>query len=237
VAVLDTGVDLNHPALTQRLVPGYDFVDLDADPSEVGVYGQDQAYGHGTHVAGLVALVAPDAKLMPIRVLDANGVGTVWGLTQAMAYAIDPDQDPRTADGASIINLSMSMGRHTTILKKLLRVAEAKNVVVVAAAGNTGTSKPEYPAAEKVPNKLAVAASTPMGALADFSTYGRWVDVAAPGTDVLSSVLGGIRLMERDIHGDPARLRDSSPAQGEQPHAGGDCSHSRDASGYRESRC
>jgi thermitase len=174
---------------------------------------------------------------MPIRVLDANGVGTVWGLTQAMAYAIDPDQDPRTADGASIINLSMSMGRHTTILKKLLRVAEAKNVVVVAAAGNTGTSKPEYPAAEKVPNKLAVAASTPMGALADFSTYGRWVDVAAPGTDVLSSVPGGDTAHGTGHPWRPARLRDSCPAQGEQPHAGGDCSHSRDASGYRESRC
>ncbi len=191
VAVLDTGVDRSHPALAQQLVSGYDFVDLDADPSEEGVYGQDRAYGHGTHVAGLVALVAQDAKIMPIRVLDAHGVGTVWRLTQAMKYAVDPDQDPRTADGASVINISISMVHHTTILKKFLKLAEAKNVVVVAAAGNSGTSKPEYPAAEKVPNKLSVAASTSLGDLADFSSYGKWVNVAAPGVDVVSSVPGG----------------------------------------------
>jgi subtilisin family serine protease len=83
------------------------------------------------------------------------------------------------------------MKHHTTILKKFLKVAEAKNVVVVAAAGNRGTSKPEYPAAERVPNKLSVAASTSMGNLADFSSYGKWVDVAAPGVDVVSSVPGG----------------------------------------------
>lgn len=78
VAVLDTGVDLAHPALAGRLVPGYDFVDFDSDPSEVGVYGIDRGFGHGTHVAGLVALAAPDAKIMPVRVLDPSGRGNAW---------------------------------------------------------------------------------------------------------------------------------------------------------------
>jgi subtilisin family serine protease len=75
VATLDTGVDTTHPALVDHLVPGYDFVDFDDDPSEL-MYSYGSAYGHGTHVAGLVALAAPDAKIMPLRTLDPNGVGT-----------------------------------------------------------------------------------------------------------------------------------------------------------------
>jgi subtilisin family serine protease len=78
VAVLDTGVDLLHPALQGRLVPGYDFVNMDDDPSEEGVYGQNLGYGHGTHVAGLVALAAPEAMIVPVRVLDPDGVGNIW---------------------------------------------------------------------------------------------------------------------------------------------------------------
>ena len=68
---------------------GFDFVDLDADPSEEGVYGQDIAYGHGTHVAGLVALAAPDAKIMPLRILKPDGTGNSWLLAQAVRYAVD----------------------------------------------------------------------------------------------------------------------------------------------------
>ncbi len=67
VAVLDTGVDATHPALDGKLGPGFDFVDYDADPSEVGTPGEDIAYGHGTHVSGLVALAAPDATILPAR--------------------------------------------------------------------------------------------------------------------------------------------------------------------------
>ena len=89
VAVLDTGVDTNHVALAGRLLPGWDFVDDDADPSEVGDQ-QTGPYGHGTHVAGLIALVAPEAKIIPIRVLDRYGVGNIWVLAEALAFAIDP---------------------------------------------------------------------------------------------------------------------------------------------------
>jgi subtilisin family serine protease len=73
VAVLDTGADLDHPALAGHLVQGIDFVDGDLEPREEGVYGQDIAFGHGTHVAGLIALAAPDAKIMPMRILRPDG--------------------------------------------------------------------------------------------------------------------------------------------------------------------
>jgi hypothetical protein len=67
-----------HKIALVMLVAGYDFVDLGADPSEEGMYGLDKAFGHGTHVAGLVALAVPGAKIMPLRTLDRDGVGTIW---------------------------------------------------------------------------------------------------------------------------------------------------------------
>src|SRR6185295_16802740 len=118
-ALLDTGVDTNHPALAGHLLPGRDFVDDDADPSEVGDQ-QTGPYGHGTHVAGLVALVAPEAKIIPIRVLDERGVGNIWVLAEALAYAVDPDGDPATADGADVINLSLTTPRETKLIGNLI---------------------------------------------------------------------------------------------------------------------
>ncbi|MDX6696038.1 MAG: thermitase [Blastocatellia bacterium] len=205
VAVLDTGVDRTHPLLAGRLVGGFDFVDFDNDPSEVGD-AEHGPYGHGTHVAGLVALVAPDAKIMPIRVLDRNGVGNIWVLAEALAYAVDPDGNPNTHDGASVINLSLSTLRKTNLLSSLLDRAcsdfedndpsapidgKDYNVVVVAAAGNRGQQINEYPAAENISGLLAVAASTQADQLATFSTYGSWIKVAAPGDLIMSTVPGG----------------------------------------------
>ena len=106
VAVLDTGVDGAHPALAGRLVPGFDFVDFDAVPDEAGAAG-DRGFGHGTHVASLVAQVAPGARIMPIRVLDAQGVGNVWVLAEGLLHAVDPDANPNSDDGAKVINLSL----------------------------------------------------------------------------------------------------------------------------------
>lgn len=205
VAVLDTGVDRTHPALAGRLLNGYDFVDMDADPSEAGAR-ETGPYGHGTHVAGLIALVAPEAKILPVRVLDEHGRGNVWVLAEALAYAADPDGNPATDDGADVINLSPSTLRRTKLLESVLaKVCDdlpdtedddlpslnGSNIIIVAAAGNGGGTVPEYPAAENLKGLLAVGASTATDGIAAFSTRGSWAQVLAPGERIVSSVPGG----------------------------------------------
>lgn len=217
VAVLDTGVDRNHALLAGRVLSGYDFVDMDDDPSEVGVAGEDITYGHGTHVAGLVALAAPEAQILPVRVLDRDGAGNIWVLAEALAYAVNPDGDINTPDGAHVINLSLSTRRQTQLLQEIVRdvicddddddddddsrrsrfnddddclATPGRGAIVVAAAGNRAAETPEYPAAETQPGLLAVAANTAADTLADFSNFGAWVHVAAPGDRIMSSIPG-----------------------------------------------
>jgi thermitase len=183
VAVLDTGVDPDHPALAGHLIQGFDFVDLDADPSEEGAYGQDSAYGHGTHVAGLIALAAPDSDIMALRILKPDGTGNSWLLAQAIRYAV--------ANNASVVNMSYSVSKRSLLIDNILDLVTSltPSPVMVAAAGNNGPSTAkEYPAAERKPGLLSVAASTDSDTLAEFSTRGSWVDVAAPGAGILSCV-------------------------------------------------
>ena len=225
VAVLDTGVDTTHPALAGKLLPGYDFVDGDSDPSEVGTpcppgvtTGCNQGFGHGTHVAGLIALSAPNAKIVPYRVLDPYGVGNVWVLAEAMQKAIDPDGNPATDDGAHVINLSLGTPLRMKVLTSIAklftceppddtdpllnfsnpgydndktRCANGIAPVIVAAAGNLGPGDPpakEYPAAESVYGLIAVGASDASKHLASFSNSGSWVSVAAPGDAITSAM-------------------------------------------------
>ena len=204
IAVLDTGVDVTHPALAGKLLPGFDFVDMDADPSEMGSLSMGP-YGHGTHVAGLIALAAPAAKIIPIRVLDQRGLGNTWVLAEALAFAVDPDGNPTTRDGADVINLSLSTLRRTRMLRRVLERAcdddsaagdndfpvGSPNLVIVAAAGNGGDFTEQYPAAENVDGLIAVAASTSSDRLASFSTRGSWIAVAAPGQGITSTIPGG----------------------------------------------
>ncbi len=203
VAVLDTGVDAAHPDLAGHLAGGYDFVDGDANPAEEGSREQNVAFGHGTHVAGLVALAAPDAKIMPVRVLDPDGLGNLWVMAEALAYAANPDGDAATDDGADVINLSWGTPESVELLKEVLQDVigvggdadegggGAQGIVVLAAAGNSGDSNPQYPAAEDEMEILAVGASNAENRLASFSTYGNWVRMAAPGEAIVSSVPGG----------------------------------------------
>jgi subtilisin family serine protease len=185
VAVLDTGVDSTHPALLGHLVPGYDFVDNDADPTEVGAPVINTAFGHGTSVAGLVALVAPEAHVMPVRVLNPDGFSDIWRLAKGMVWAANA--------GADVMNLSLSTNIHTHLTNELISslATSGRGIVVVAAAGNYGNNVPQYPAAEGGSRVLAVGASTPLDTLAPFSDYGSWVRVAAPGVSLLSPVPGG----------------------------------------------
>jgi subtilisin family serine protease len=220
VAVLDTGIDAAHPAFAGRLLPGFDFVDFDGNPSEVGSAATSASFGHGTHVAGLVALAAPGAKIMPLRVLDADGAGNAWVLAEALLHAVDPDRNPATDDGAHVVNLSLgSLGR-TQILDTLARLVACSipavavepdddfsdagfnddkqrcdalgGAVIIAAAGNDGSDDVrQYPAAEGAYGLLAVTASSERQRLATFANFGSWVDVAAPGEGLTSALPGG----------------------------------------------
>jgi subtilisin family serine protease len=222
VAVLDTGIDASHPALAARLaragdgnILGRDFVDDDGDASEVGSRA-DAGFGHGTHVAGLVALAAPAARLMPVRVLDATGRGNTWVLAEALAWAVDPDGDPATDDGAHVINISLGTTRPTELLKTVTELADCSfddddedfddagfdddrercgnrfAAVVASAAGNSGSdTEQQFPAAESAKGSLGVAASTEARRVASFSNSGSWIQLAAPGEAIVSTVPGG----------------------------------------------
>lgn len=192
VAVLDTGAQLDHPALKARFagVPKYDFVDDDTDPSEPRLAKTEQqqsqeVVGHGTHVAGIVKLVAPQAHIMPLRVLDRQGYGTTFHVAEAIAYA--------DANGADVINLSLGTASWSMLLRKKVDEAIGHGVVVVAAAGNYNSVQPQYPASNFLPaaldkdGLLAVTSVSAAEKKSDFANYGKWVDIVAPGQDILST--------------------------------------------------
>ncbi|MBC7911121.1 MAG: S8 family serine peptidase [Pyrinomonadaceae bacterium] len=196
VAVLDTGIDFNHPAFAGRLVPGYDFIGQDNDPSEEG-NPQIGPFGHGTHVAGIIAMVAPEAKIMPLRVLNVQGRTDAFIVARAVEYAV--------AHGAHVINLSLSTSNETGVIHDafydFLEGQEEldggnlplNGAVAVVAAGNTGTTAYQYPAAIAFlePNRIGrevipVAASNSSDVLSIFSSRGPWVFVMAPGERIIS---------------------------------------------------
>lgn len=217
VAVLDTGVDARHPALANRVLAGRDFVDGDRTASEP-VTPNGAAWGHGTHVAGLIALVAPNARILPARVLDPDGVGNSWVLAEALLWAVDPDGNPATDDGADVINMSLGTLSRTSVLEAISHLATCQPPVaddpvadrsdpgyadderrcaarpapvLVAAAGNDGSRVREYPAAEGVYGLISVGAARPDATVAPFSNFGSWVRMAAPGQRIVSSLPGG----------------------------------------------
>lgn len=191
VAVMDTGVDSTHPALRDRVVPGWDLVDDDPDSSETVTPTDsdhngmpNEAYGHGTFVAGIVTLVAPGATVMPYRVLDSDGQGNLFAVAEAIRDAV--------VRGADVVNLSL--GTDTKIQSHLLtdeiHNARHAGVVVVAAAGNDGSDQQKFPAAGA--DTLSVTAlGQNEDTLADFADHGPWVDLAAPGQEIIGPVPGG----------------------------------------------
>jgi subtilisin family serine protease len=185
VAVLDTGAELTHPMLQGHIAGGWDFVDDDADPSE-GSYGVDmdgdglidEARGHGTFVAGEVSVVAPDAQLLIVRVLDSEGRGSMANVARGIRWAV--------ANGARVVNLSLGGYTKSNAVELALTEASAAGVACVAAAGNdAGPIPAEYPATSHY--ATAVAAIDTNDVVAPFSSFGDWVDICAPGVNVRSS--------------------------------------------------
>ena len=210
VAVIDSGVQVNHPDLLSSIwvnaaeipgdgidndrngyvddVRGWDFIDRDNSPTDEN--------GHGTHVAGIIAAannsvggtgVAYASTIMPIRVLDEVGSGSTNGVAQGIRYAVD--------NGAQIINLSLGGGNSQSVYSAL-RYAEQNDVLVVAASGNESAGRPGFPAAHSasLPNVLSVGAYTSSGHRASFSNQvgsSGSTQVDAPGQSIYNTYLGG----------------------------------------------
>jgi subtilisin family serine protease len=182
IAIVDTGIQLNHPDLRAKIVPGADFVGDRETPNP------NDGHGHGTHVAGLaaastnnvfgVAGACPRCKLMPVRVLNDYGMGDLAAVAQGMVYAVD--------HGAKIINLSLVGSEESATLSDAMDYAWNKGALPVCAAGNRNSNNPAvYPASH--PRCFTVGATNSADAKADFSNYGPWVSIAAPGADILST--------------------------------------------------
>lgn len=200
VAVIDTGVLSDHPDLQGVFVDGYDFISdraraldgdgIDPDPYDPGDQAKGGSTFHGTHVAGTIAArtgngigvagIAWGARIMPLRVLGKGGA-TSYDVQQAGRYAIGlaNDSGRRPKRRADIINLSLGGGGWSYAEQELIRQARQRGVIVIAAAGNDGNSRPFYPAAYQ--GVVAVSAVDRYGRRAPYSNYGSYVDIAAPG--------------------------------------------------------
>jgi thermitase len=182
IAIVDTGIQRTHPDLDAKIVAGTDYVDGDSAP--------DDGNGHGTHVAGTAAAetnnatggagVCPNCRLMPVRVLDNNGSGSLLNVANGIRWAAD--------NGAKAVNLSLG-GPGSSSLQSAVDYAAGKGVFLACAAGNSNTSSTSnaYPAAYA--NCFAVASTTSSDARSSFSNYGSWVEAAAPGSGIYSTWL------------------------------------------------
>ena len=187
VAILDTGVDPTHPDLASQIVPMADYVD-GGDPWEVvtGVDADedglaDEAHGHGTHVAGLVRLTAPEASLLIYRVLDSEGRGRANDLRRAMKDARD--------NGADVILMALGLDGSFPPLESEIRQASDEGILVVASAGNQAANSPQYPAAYA--DVVGVGSGgTDALTVSWFSNLGAGVDLLAPGEEIQSFAPG-----------------------------------------------
>ncbi len=179
IAVLDTGITKSHEDITAARVV--------AEANFSSSATADDIYEHGTHVAGIAAAaangvgvhgVASGALLMNGKVLGDSGWGSYSGVANGITWAAD--------NGAQVINLSLGGTAPSQTLKNAVDYAWGKGVVLACAAGNNGSTKNFYPSAYA--NCIAVAATDNLDQKASFSNYGNWVDVAAPGVRIASTV-------------------------------------------------
>lgn len=189
VAVVDTGADLDHVDLLDNLVPGRDLVDGDLDPSDLpdGIDNDadgvvDEAAGHGSHVAGIIAAVAPAVSIMPVRVLDSDGNGDAFTVAGGIYAAIDA--------GADVINLSLGLHETARVMRRAIQEARQAGVLVVVSAGNAGVRiNRQFPA--NLSEAMTIAATDRYDLKAVFSNYGSNVSVSAPGVGIMSTYWNG----------------------------------------------
>jgi len=192
VAVVDSGVDYNHPDLKGQIINGKDFMAEEAtgpngegSPDVVDDDPRDQL-GHGTHVAGIIAAladnqmgvsgIAPMVKVLNIKALNQEGWGSAFAIAQGITSAAD--------QGARIINLSLGGGEPSKPIELAVKYAQSKGALIVAAAGNSFTHT-GFPA--NLPGVLAVGATDSEDWLADFTNHDKRIDVMAPGVDIMST--------------------------------------------------
>jgi subtilisin family serine protease len=182
VAVVDTGIDFNHPDLKDNLLPGKNILNPDKAPIDDN--------GHGTNVAGILGAVGNNtkgitgllwsSKIMPVKALDKEGIGTDYEVGEGIRYAVD--------NGAKVIVLSLGLPYYGPHMEELVRYAEKKGVVVVAATGNEG-ERINYPAA--YPSVIAVGAVDKNNEYLFYSNHGPEIDVVAPGEGIYTTFLDG----------------------------------------------
>lgn len=179
IAIVDSGINPDHPEFAGRVLAGYDFINDDAAPID--------DHGHGTHVAGIAAAalnnaqggagVCPQCAILPVKVLDSGNKGT-WGtVASGIYFAVD--------HGARVINLSLGATSSSRTLEDAVRYAEEHDVLVVASSGNAASSTPYYPAA--LPYVIAVGATNDSDAQWPLSNMGDHLDLSAPGYRIYST--------------------------------------------------
>jgi hypothetical protein len=179
VAILDSGIDASHPDLAGRVVPGRNILSGTDDTAD--------ERGHGTKMAGIIGAVTDNAagmagvawsvKLMPVKVTNPSGAATDANVATGIIWAVD--------HGADVISISLSARIQGDVLQRAIDHAALHDVLVVVAAGNSGTGVPEFPGACR--GVVTVGATDAAGRRARFSTFGRWVDVSAPGVDIVTT--------------------------------------------------
>ncbi|WP_306009106.1 S8 family peptidase [Bacillus sp. MMSF_3328] len=179
IAVVDTGVDIDHPDLRRRLMKGYNVMQNSSD--------FDDDNGHGTHVAGIIASetnngegiagITWNNRIMPVKAMGSKGYGYTFDIAKGIIWAAD--------HGADVINLSLGNYQPSAFLEEAIRYAYDKGAVLISAAGNDNSEQPSFPAA--FPEVLSVSAVSYTGEKADFSNYGYYIDVTAPGVYIPST--------------------------------------------------
>jgi thermitase len=186
IAIIDSGADPNQPDLKPKLLPGWSFLTGTSNTSDTGCNT-----GHGTAVSGAAAAATNNLTgvagvgwanpIMPLVVTSAGCFAYYSDMASAINYAVD--------HGVRIINISITGSTASSTLQSAVDYAWSKGAVIFAAAGNSGSSSPMYPAACN--HVLAISATEPTDTLASFSNYGSWVDLSAPGDIILTTQVGG----------------------------------------------